>query len=206
MTTQTAKLQPTTQQNLRALISEAWAATDVVADQVQLATREAAFTLVLEAMLRNGPLSAAEIIASLNGATDEPIDPTYATPSQRIEAIASYLELSLANVEDLYDVANTAPRLRKHPRLESGTDQQIRSNIALLVCAGRTAVGLDTGTDHIRRNIAQITGADVDPAPLLDDMREFSLRGDANSPNRLARLTGWGLGVAREVAQDFTCL
>ena len=190
----------------RALISEAWAATDVVADQVQPATREAAFKLVLEAMLRNGPLSAAEIIATLNGATDEPIDPTYATPSQRTEAIASYLELSLANVEDLYDVANTAPRLRKHPRLESGTDQQIRSNIALLVCAGRTAVGLDTGTDHIRRNVAHITGVNVDPAPLLDDMREFSLRGDANSPNRLVRLTGWGLGAAREVAQDFTCL
>ena len=43
----------TTQQNLRALISEAGDATDVVADQVQPATREAAFKLVLEAMLRN---------------------------------------------------------------------------------------------------------------------------------------------------------
>ena len=206
MTTQTAELQPTTQQNLRALISEAWNATDVVADQVQPATREAAFKLVLEAMLRNGSTPPAEIIASLNGAADEPIDPTYATPSQRIEAIASYLELSLANVEDLYDVANAAPRLRKHPRLESGTDQQIRRHIALLVCAGRTAVGLDTGTDHIRRNIAHITGVDVDPVPFLDDMREFSIRGNADSPNRLVRLTGWGLGAAREVAQDFTCL
>lgn len=207
MTTQTAELPPTAStQTLRALISEAWAVTDVVADQVEPATREAAFKLVLEAMLRNGASPPAEIAASLNGAPDEPIDPTYATPSQRTEAISSYLELSAADVDALYDVANAAPRLKDHPRFGSGTDRQIRSNIALLVCAGRTAVGQDTGTDHIRRNIAQITGVDVDPVPFLDDMREFSLRGSADSPNRLVRLTGWGLGVARDVAQDFVCL
>ena len=36
------------------LVAEAWDATNVVAEQVDPATREAAFRLILEALLRNG--------------------------------------------------------------------------------------------------------------------------------------------------------
>ena len=190
---------------MRALVSEAWAATDVVADKVGPSTREAAFKLVLEAMLRDDPAPPSAPPASSNGAADEPIDGTYATPQQRAEAIGSYLGLPPAGVRELYDVSHSAPQLQSVRGLEMGTDEQIRLRVALLVCAGRTAVGLDTGTEHIRRAVIQIAGADVDPSPVLEDAQEFSLRGGADSPNRLVRLTGWGLGVARDAAQALVC-
>lgn len=190
---------------MRALVSEAWAATDVVADKVGPSTREAAFKLVLEAMLRDDPTPPSAPPASSNGAADEPIDGAYATPQQRAEAIGSYLGLPLAEVCELYDVSHSAPQLRSARGIETGTDEQIRLRVALLVCAGRTAVGLDTGTEHVRRAVLQIVGADIDPSPVLEDAQEFSLRGGADSPNRLVRLTGWGLGVARDAAQALVC-
>ena len=190
---------------MRAMISEAWAATDVVADKVGPSTREAAFRLVLEAMLRDGGSTPSAPVALSNGAADEPIDGTYATPLQRAEAIGSYLDLPLSAVGELYDVSASAPQLQNSPGLMTGTDEQIRRRVALLVCAGRTAVGLGTGTEHVRRAVLQILGADVDPRPVLDNAQEFSLRGGVDSPNRLVRLTGWGLGVARDAAQALVC-
>lgn len=190
---------------MRAVVSEAWAATDVVADKVGPSTREAAFKLVLEAMLRDEPASPIEPPVVSNGAADEPIDGTYATPQQRAEAIGSYLGLPPAEVRELYDVSHSAPRLQNVRGLETGTDEQIRLRVALLVCAGRTAVGLDTGTENVRRAVIQIAGVDADPSPVLEDAQEFSLRGEADSPNRLVRLTGWGLGVARDAAQALAC-
>ena len=50
------------------LVAEAWDATNVVAEQVDPATREAAFKLILEALLRNGePSVAARIDARVSG-------------------------------------------------------------------------------------------------------------------------------------------
>lgn len=190
---------------MRAVVSEAWAATDVVADKVGPSTREAAFKLVLEAMLRNDPASPAAPTSLSNGAADEPIDGTYATPQQRAEAIGSYLGLPLTEVRELYDVSSGAPRLQNVRGLETGTDEQIRLRVALLVCAGRTAVGLDTGTENVRHAVVQIVGADIDPSPVLENAQEFSLRGGVDSSNRLVRLTGWGLGVARDAAQALVC-
>ena len=49
------------------LVAEAWDATNVVAEQVDPATREAAFRLILEALLRNGgPSAAARIDARVS--------------------------------------------------------------------------------------------------------------------------------------------
>ena len=192
----------------RALISEAWEATAVVADDVEPSTREAAFTLVLEAMLRKQapPPPAAPAVPNDDQPGDEIIDVLYATPGQRSEAIASYLEIAGTDAEALYDVAGPAPRLRRVPHLECVTEQQAHRKIALLVCAGRTAIALDTGTEHIREAVVRLTGANIDPVPVLDGAKEFSLRGRPDSPNRLVRLTGWGLGAARDVAQGLVWL
>ena len=200
----------TTQQNLRALISEAWAATDVVADQVQPATREAAFKLVLEAMLRNGstPPAESEIELNLNDADEQDSEPepgsidiSLATPEQRAWAIADYLRIDVDQALCLYSVDDRDPLLR--PPLASLSDdcQAAVRELALLVAAGRSAVGLDTGTQHIR---AVVDALDP-PAPcgflsVLEAMDELAVRGDPQSPNRLVRLRGIGVEAVRALA------
>ena len=200
----------TNQQNLRALISEAWAATDVVADQVEPATREAAFTLVLEAMLRNGsaPPVESEIELNLNDADEqdsepEPgaIDVSLATPEQRAWAIADYLRISVDQALCLYSVDDRDPLLR--PPLANLPDdcQAAVRELALLVAAGRSAVGLDTGTEHIR---AVVDALDPPAAcgflSVLEAMDELVVRGDPQSPNRLVRLRGIGVEAVRALA------
>ena len=202
----------TTQQNLRALISEAWAATDVVADQVEPATREAAFKLVLEAMLRNGSAPPAESELNLNDADEQDSEPepgsidiSLATPEQRAWAIADYLRIDVDQALCLYSVDDRDPLLR--PPLTSLPDdcQAAVRELALLVAAGRSAVGLDTGTQHIRA----VVDALEPPAPcgllsVLEAMDELVVRGDPQSPNRLVRLRGIGVEAVRALAARIT--
>ena len=208
MTTQTAELQPTTQQNLRALISEAWAATDVVADQVQPATREAAFKLVLEAMLRNGSTPPAEIELNLNDDDEqdsepEPgaIDVSLATPEQRAWAIADYLRISVDQALCLYSVDEPDPLLRLPLANLPDDCQAAVRELALLVAAGRSAVGLDTGTQHIRAVVDTLDSpAACGFLSVLEAMDELVVRGDPQSPNRLVRLRGVGVEAVRALA------
>ena len=200
----------TTQQNLRALISEAWAATDVVADQVQPATREAAFTLVLEAMLRNGsaPPAESEIELNLNDADEQDSEPepdsidiSLATPEQRAWAIADYLRISVDQALCLYSVDEPDPLLRLPVASLPDDCQSAVRELALLVAAGRSAVGLQTGTEHIR---AAVDALDPPAAcgflSVLESMDELVVRGDPQSPNRLVRLRGIGVEAARALA------
>ena len=200
----------TTQQNLRALISEAWNATDVVADQVQPATREAAFKLVLEAMLRNGstPPAESEIELNLNDADEQDSEPepdsidiSLATPEQRAWAIADYLRISVDQALCLYSVDEPDPLLRLPVASLPDDCQSAVRELALLVAAGRSAVGLDTGTQHIRTAVNAL-----DPPvacallAVLAAMDELVVRGDPQSPNRLVRLRGIGVEAARALA------
>ena len=211
MTTQTAELPPpASTQALRALISEAWAVTDVVADQVEPATREAAFKLVLEAMLRNGSTPPAESELELELDDDEEqdgepepgsIDVSLATPEQRAWAIADYLRIDIDQALCLYNVDDQDPLLR--PPLTNLSDdcQAAVRELALLVAAGRSAVGLETGTEHIRAVVDALEPpAACGVLAVLEAMDELVVRGDPQSPNRLVRLRGIGVEAVRALA------
>ena len=98
------------------LVAEAWDATNVVAEQVDPATREAAFRLILEALLRNGepsapPASTHESAGTTSAQNDDVLDTGYATSDQRAYAIADYLNISYDDALDLYDVDSAEPVL-----------------------------------------------------------------------------------------------
>lgn len=210
---------------MRALVSEAWAATDVVADKVGPSTREAAFKLVLEAMLRDGdggsPPLFGEVEVAGAGVDDleaEPIDiddvdvqerepepdsidVSLATPEQRAWAIADYLKIGVEQTLCLYDVTCPAPAFHAPAGRLSTDRKKATRELALLVIAGRSAVGAATGTEDLR--CAASTYAALDDCDLmsaLDGIDEVVVRGDPDSVNRLVRLRGIGVEAARSVA------
>ena len=206
---------------MRAVISEAWAATDVVADKVGPSTREAAFRLVLEAMLRDGGLqpSIGEIVvAGVDEPEPEPIevddvdvqerepepdsiDVSLATPEQRAWAIADYLRIGVEQTLCLYDVESSAPVVRAPAGRLSADRNEAARDLTLLVLAGRSAIGVATGTEDLRCAAAAYEALDGgELVPLLDRIDEVVVRGDPNSVNRLVRLRGIGVEAARSVA------
>ena len=188
------------------LVAEAWDATNVVAEQVDQATREAAFRLILEALLRNGepsapPASTHESAGTTSAQNDDALDTGYATSDQRAYAIADYLNISYDDALDLYDVDSAEPVLHvRSSRLSDGRAAATRE-IALLVAAGRAALGLDTGSQHVRDAVEE--HRKLDPANFgstLNKMDQISLRGKTRSQNRLVRLRAIGVEAVRELA------
>ena len=188
------------------LVAEAWDATNVVAEQVDPATREAAFRLILEALLRNGepsapPASTHESAGTTSAQNDDVLDTGYATSDQRAYAIADYLNISYDDALDLYDVDSAEPVLHVHPsRLADGRAAATRE-IALLVAAGRAALGLDTGTQHVHDAVGHYKKLDsTNFGSTLSKMDQISLRGKTGSQNRLVRLRAIGVEAVRELA------
>lgn len=190
------------------LVAEAWQATEVVAGEVEQSTREAAFKLVLEALLRNEPRPAGE--ESLSRSNDSrsmdtdsanPIDISYADPDQRAAAIADYLGIEYAAALDLFNLEDSEPILHIHRTKLSNTRAKAVREVTLLVAAGRAALGLDTGTNHVRFSANQLDVLDASNfGSTLAGMKEIALRGRAKSKNRLIRLRGAGVAEARELA------
>ena len=210
---------------MRALVSEAWAATDVVADKVGPSTREAAFKLVLEAMLRDGdggspplfgevevagagvddleaePIEVDDVDVQEREPEPDSIDVSLATPEQRAWAIADYLKIGVEQTLCLYDVTSSAPVLYAPADRLSTDGKKATRELTLLVIAGRSAVGTATGTEDLR--CAASTYAALDDCDLmsaLDGIDEVVVRGDPDSVNRLVRLRGIGVEAARSVA------
>ncbi len=188
------------------LVAEAWDATNVVAEQVDQATREAAFRLILEALLRNGqpslpPGSTHESAGTTSAQNDVALDAGYATSDQRAYAIADYLNISYDDALDLYDVDSAEPVLHVHPsKLADGRAAATRE-IALLVAAGRAALGLDTGTQHVRDAVGRYKKLDsTNFGSTLSKMDQISVRGKTGSQNRLVRLRAIGVEAVRELA------
>ena len=183
-------------ERLSRIVADAWTATAPVAGEVDRATRQAAFTLVLETMLQNG--------AELHSDPDrDPLDDAFTTETQRADAIAEYLGIVSERVAGLYDISDAMPKLRvKSAYLSEQSAEAIRE-IALLVTAARAALGLETGTRNIRE--AALAHRKFDDAafdPTVEQMMEISLRVAAESVNRRVRLRGTGVEAARELAQQ----
>ena len=194
-------------ERLSRIVADAWTATAPVAGEVDRATRQAAFTLVLETMLQNGagPSGApAGWAAEPHGDADrDPLDDAFATETQRADAIAEYLGIVSERVAGLYDISDAIPKLRLKSAYLSEQSAEATREIALLVTAARAALGLETGTRNIRE--AALAHRKFDDAafdPTVEQMMEISLRGASESVNRRVRLRGTGVEAARELAQQ----
>ena len=199
-------------ERLRRIVADAWDATSPVADQVDLETRQSAFRLLLEAMLQNGYEPAPEEPPAVDETpptdqwpeTDDwSIDRAFATEVQRTDAVAMSLGLEYDEAQSLYDLSGPDPRLRVDPAKLAADRQSALREITLLVCVGRGAVGLDSGTRHVREAAA----AHQRPVPVgdfnacMESIPDIVLRGHSDSDNRLVRLRGTGVEAARDLAQ-----
>ena len=204
MTIRDAQPQATTApaEGLRALVAEAWAATDVVADQVDPSTREAAFKMLLEAMLRNGAP-----IPTPDGESEPESQPQNGVGDQRNAAdlgysLADMFGISPEDVPNLFDVTDGEPKLILDHRKLSRKSAAATRELTLLVCAARDALRLSTPTTLIR-SVAEAYDR-LDSANFMSTLRsmdEVAVRGRPSSRESTLRLRKIGVDAARELAQ-----
>ncbi len=186
------------------LVKQALDAASVLEDEDRDLQR-IAFERVLDHLLGNGGAQQqhAATAAAEAAPTTEPIDSVLDTEQQRLDAAARYFGFNETEpVRELFDLSGDEPKLVFHAnKLPEGKAAAVR-NITLLVCGVRTAVGLETGTQHIRQ--AADTYKKLDAANFmttLGSMDEIAVLGKPRSPNRLVRMRGIGAEAARPLAQ-----
>ena len=166
---------------------------------------EIAFRHVLEHLLgelhaeaRNGSPGAP---SESEAKTPAAIDDLFATESQRAAAIARYFDLELQEANDLFDITQPDPVLIANSKRLATAKAAGTREIALMVVGARTAMALDTGTEHIRET-AERYGR-LDPPNFiktLGAMEQIALRGGPKSQNRLVRMKAIGAEEARALA------
>ena len=197
-------------ERLSRIVADAWSATSPVAGEVDQATRQAAFKMVLETMLQNG----AEQLDAPDEWTDEPprltareaLDDALATEVQRTDAVAVALGLEYDDVGTLFDLSAAEPVLRVNPTKLAPDSADVLREITLLVCIGRGALGLATGTKHIREAAAahgRLDAANFDAE--MERIPGIALRGHSDSDNRFVGLRGAGFEAAGELARRLVC-
>ena len=167
--------------------------------------RSIAFERVLDHLLGNGggngSAPPAPVAEAASEPDDEPIDGVLATEQQRVDAAARYFDIAPAEVRELFDLSNGEPRLVLHSnKLHKSRAEAVRE-IALLVCGVRTAVGLDTGSQHIRRASDDFNKLDKNFMTVLGEMDMIAVLGKPGSKNRLVRMRVIGAEAARPLAQ-----
>ena len=185
------------------LVRDAWLATAQLGESATAETREAAFTLVLESLLKANDV-AYSVKADTGVAQAEPPDDSnpYATPELRMDAISQYLEIEGDDVEVLFSFAETEPTLQVQPQRLSSQKQTATREIAQLVVAGRTALGLQSTTDHIRERVEFYRRYDAaNFMSALQDAKELVVLGKPRSKSRVVRLRGVGVEAVKELAQ-----
>ena len=160
--------------------------------------RRIAFERVLDHLLGNGNgVVRAEPARKL----EEPIDAVLGTEQQRVDAAARYFDIDPERVRELFDLSGDEPRLvlppDKLPREKAAAVREI----ALLIGGVRTAVGLATGTSHIRQAVSDYQKLDDDFMTTLGAMDKVAVLGKPGSRNRLVRMRAIGAEAARPLAQ-----
>ena len=161
--------------------------------------RSIAFERVLDHLLGNGNgVVRAEPARKL---VEEPIDAVLGTEQQRVDAAARYFDIDPERVRELFDLSGDEPRLVLPPdKLPRERAAAVRE-IALLIGGVRTAVGLATGTSHIRQAVSDYQKLDDDFMTTLGAMDKVAVLGKPGSRNRLVRMRAIGAEAARPLAQ-----
>ena len=187
------------------LVAQAREAASVLTDDDK-DLRPIAFERVLEHLLGlgngGGQLDGAPQLTQPGSADSAPTDAILGTEQQRVDAASRYFDIDPEQVRELFDLGGDDPQPQLSPRkLSKGKATAVRE-VALLVCGVRTAVGLETGTQHIRA--AADTLDKLDPANFmktLDSMPEIAVLGRRGSSNRAIRMKVTGAEAARPLAQ-----
>ena len=197
---------PTASVNMASVVREAWLATATLDEVADAPTRQSAFLLVLEAMLRSAGGRSTESPVPVNGAeadsADNGRDDLYSTPELRMDEISLYLKIAGEQVQNLFDVKKPTPSVQVHPSQLSRAKSAATREIALLVVGGRTALGLDTSMDDVRKVVEQYRKYDATSfAKTLQSSPELVVLGELQSAKRTVRLRGIGVSAVRGLAQ-----
>ncbi len=189
------------------LVKEAWLAASQLGDEVAAETRDAAFKLVLEALLRNGGSAPSfaettEGTSSETQSVEEVNEDLYSTPELRMDAISAYLEIEGEEVELLFETELAEPRLHISGTKLARAKSQGTREVALLVLGARTALGLDTQMNDLRRYVEYYKKYDAaNFATTLQTSPELVVLGKPRSSHRIVRLRSKGVEAARELAK-----
>ena len=186
-------------EELKAIVDDAWAATETLAES-DSSIRQTAFEQLLTHLLANGVLPATNGPGDSRARQTESPDASYATAAQRAEAVGRFLRVAPDDVHQLFDLACEFPHLRvPSEKLPRDPAEAIRA-VALLLCAARTALGLETDSADIYED-AEERGHCYSSFPdLLANIQELSLQGKSSSGNRLVRLRVVGIEAAQALA------
>ena len=189
------------------VVKEAWLATSEIDDDVAQETREMAFKLVLEAMLRNGDSTPLSVENPDDGSSTSQLqntteDDLYSTPALRMDAISSYLEIEDAEVDLLFATEGPEPTLHISPAKLARSKSQGTREVALLVLGARTALGLDTQMNDVRQCVEHYKKYDAGSfASTLLASPEFVVLGKPRSRQGTVRLRSRGVEATRELAK-----
>lgn len=162
--------------------------------------RSIAFERVLDHLLGNGGNGSAPQ-APAQKLVDDPIDGVLATEQQRVDAAARYFDIDPEGVRQLFDLSGDEPQLvLPSGKLPGGKAEAVRE-IALLIGGVRTAVGLATGTSHIRQAASDYKKLDDNFMTTLGELNKIAVLGKPGSRNRLVRMRVIGAEAARPLAQ-----
>ena len=133
------------------------------------------------------------------------IDDAFATEEQRAWAVAQFFQIGIDEVRDLFDLGDAEPFLQVGNKQLNKQKSAATREIVLLVCGARTALGFDTGTEHIREAADRHGRLDLPNfMRTLGAMEQIALRGSPGSGNRLVRLKAIGVEAARKLASKLT--
>jgi len=202
MAAEPAEGAPNGESPLQRAVKEAWAAAAQLPEEVSQATREAAFKLVLEAMLRNGQDGTTHPGAAAQGAGPvDAFEAAFATVDQRAYAIADYLNVGYEDALALYSLDEVDPVLQVSKSRLSNSCAEATREVALLVAAARAALGLDTEPEHVREAAEHLNVLDAaNFGPTLAQFDAVALLRPTSNTNRLVRLRGRGLEQVRFLA------
>ena len=181
-----------------------------IVERVRLATeslsgddhrlREIAFEKLLEYELAH---SGAEngAATSARASSDDQVDTSYSSPQMRADAVARYFGIDPESTGELFDLSEEEPTLHlPSAKLGQSKAQRVRE-ITLLVCGVRTALGIDTGSRHIRTVVEQYGDLDTNFVAHLTEFDKVVVRGKPGSQNRLVRMRATGAEESRALAQ-----
>ncbi len=191
----------TSKEELAEIVERVRFATDSIGD-ADHRLREIAFEKILEHELAsgadpNGLVTAAQERES----SDDLVDTSYSSPQMRADAVARYFGIDPESTGELFDLSGEEPTLHlPSARLGHSKAERVRE-ITLLVCGVRTALGIDTGSRHIRTVVEQYGDLDTNFVAHLTEFDKVAVRGKPGSQNRLVRMRATGAEESRALAQ-----
>ena len=124
---------------------------------------------------------------------------------ERAAALAGYLGVGLDDVDTVFDLSGEDPTLSVRSVKLDPAKARATGQIALLVCAARTALGTECTADHIREVADQYGKYDAaNFMTTLGVAHGLTLKGTRGSPRRTVRLTVPGKEEAADLVGELS--